>query len=88
MPVVIVIIAAVWGVLFGAAYLSRVTAGCGKRWSAAIVTGSYLALAALSLSWFGFNTDGILGAFGMSLPYAAAIGVVLIAPGPSAERNQ
>jgi hypothetical protein len=88
MPIVIVIIVAVWGVLLGAAYLSRVTAGCSKRSSTAIVTGSYVALAVLSFSWFGFTTNGALGALGMSLPYAAAIGIVLTARGPSAGPSQ
>lgn len=80
MSLVIVAIIVVWGVLFAAAYLSRVTGGRSRRSSVAVVTGSYLVLGFLALSWFGFNRTGFLGAFGMLLPYAAATGMVMISP--------
>ena len=39
-------------------------------------------LSLLAVAWLGFNRAGFLGTFGMLLPYAAAIGVVMIAPNP------
>ena len=79
MPFVIAAIVVVWIVIFGAAYLSRVVGGLSRRSSVAIVTCSYFALSTLALLWFGLNWAGFLGIFGMLMPYAAGIGVVMIA---------
>ncbi len=73
-------VVAVWGLLFGGAYLCRVAGGWSTGSSAAMVTGSYIGLAALDFAWFGFDTNGYLGALGMLVPCAAAIGTVTIWP--------
>jgi hypothetical protein len=78
MPFVISAIVVVWIVIFGAAYLSRVVGRLSRRSSVAIVTCSYFALSAFALLWFGLNWDGFLGIFGMLMPYAAGIGIVMI----------
>ena len=80
MEYVVPAIIVVWSVLLGSAYLSRIIAGFGKRSSVLAVTAGYAALSLLAVAWLGFNRAGLLGAFGMLLPYAAAIGVVMISP--------
>jgi hypothetical protein len=68
--------------LLAAAYLSRVSAGLSKRLSTAIVTGSYFALSALILVWFGLNSTGLIAVFGMSLPLAVAIRATMTSTAP------
>jgi hypothetical protein len=82
MSILILVIAGIWAVLLAAAYLSRVSAGLSKRLSSAIVTGSYFALSALILVWFGFNSTGLTAVFGMSLPLAVAIGAIMTSAAP------
>ncbi len=74
---VVISIVAVWGLLLGAATLSR-GAGRGRGASVAIVTVAYLAVAAAALGWFGLTRSGALGVFGMLFPYAVALGLVLL----------
>jgi hypothetical protein len=74
MSILILVIAGIWAVALAAAYLLRVSAGLSERVSAAIVTASYFVLSALTLVWFGLNSTGLMAVFGMSLPFAVAIG--------------
>ena len=78
---VTLVVVAVWAILLGGAYLCGVNGGWSRRSCAAIVAGSYVSLAAIDFAWFGFHTDGYLGAIGMLVPCAAAIGMVMIGPG-------
>ena len=73
-------IVAVWGVLFTAAYLSRFSGGLSRTRSCIVVIAAYLVLGGLSLAWFGLDRTGLMGAFGMLLPFVAAIGMVLVLP--------
>jgi hypothetical protein len=77
---ILLAIAGIWAVLLTAAYLSRVSAGLGKRSSAAIVTVSYCILSALTLAWLGMNPTGLVAVFGMSLPFAVAICATMTSP--------
>ena len=77
MALVVVVIVAVWAILFGTALLAR---GLGRVEAVSAVVAVYLVLAGLALGWFGVNRTGFLGAFGMLLPCAAAVGLVLVLP--------
>jgi len=80
MPFVVAAVAVVWAVLLGVAYLARVTGELSEMRSAVAVVGSYLGLSMLALAWFGFNQTGLLSVFGMLLPCAAALGIVVSTP--------
>nr|WP_294545991.1 hypothetical protein [uncultured Rhodopila sp.] len=77
---VILIVVAVWAILFGGAYMCRVTGGWSTRSCVAIVAAGYIGLAAFDFSWFGLDTEGYLGAIGMLVPCTAAIAMAMIAP--------
>ena len=79
---VVVVIAVVWAVLLGAAYLARVRLGLGRLPGAAAVAAAYLALCGLALAWFGVTQQGLLASAGMACPLLAALGVALFAPVP------
>ena len=70
-------IVAIWGVLLGAAFLSRAAVGLGRRSSIMVVTVCYLGLSALALLWLGATWNGFAGILGMLLPYAISSGIVL-----------
>ncbi|WP_428486026.1 hypothetical protein [Rhodopila sp.] len=78
MAFVTIAIVVVWSVLFGAAYFSRVVGRLSRQSCITIVTGCYLVLSALALSWFGLTRTGLLGITGMLLPYAVGIAIVMI----------
>ena len=78
MSVIVVAIVIVWSVLFGGAYLARVIARVSQRSSIAIITGLYLALCAVALSWLGLDWRGFASIAGMLVPYAISIGVILL----------
>ena len=75
-----VVIVIVWAFLFGAAYVARVIARLSRTRSALVVGGAYLALCGFDLAWFGLNRTGFLGAFGMVLPCAAAVVLIVLLP--------
>ena len=78
MPVdLIAVIVVVWVVLLGLALAARrITA----RWvRMLLVTSAYCVLAAVALGYLGITRSGLLGAFGMLLPYACAVLVTVIA---------
>ena len=78
MALVGVAIVVAWATLLGTAYLSRVRARLGWGSAVAIVTICYGGLSALALLWLGWTWQGGAGAFGMSLPYAVAVGLILV----------
>ena len=78
MVVVGLVIVAVWGTLLGAAYGARVRAGLGRGAALAVVTLCYAGLGALALLWLGWTWRGGAGVLGMSLPYAVAVGIILV----------
>ncbi len=73
-------IVVVWGVLLGAAYGCRVMGRLSRGVSISAVTGCYLVLSGLALAWLGPTWRGGAGVFGMLLPYAVAIGIILTVP--------
>ena len=73
----IVAIVVVWAVLLGVAVAARRIVA---RWvRVLLVTAAYCVLAALALAYFGVNRSGLLGAFGMLLPYVCATVVTVLA---------
>ena len=70
---------AVVGLVIAAAYLARVRARLGRGPAVLVVTACYGGLAALALLWLGRTWQGGAGIAGMSLPYAVATALVLLA---------
>ena len=69
---VIVLIASVWALLVGAAFVGR-GAGLSRIALIALVTSIYAALAAGAFIALGATMQECLGAFGMLLPFAVAL---------------
>ena len=80
------VIVCVWACLLGTAYVARAVARLSRLRSALLVAAAYLVLCGLDLAWFGLNRSGLLGAFGMLLPCAAASLLAVLLPAVPAAR--
>ena len=75
MIVATIVIVVVWTALFGTACAAR---RLGRVAAVGAVTACYVAAASLALHWLGWGAQGMLGAAGMLVPYAAAVAIAIV----------
>ncbi len=79
MATVATFVAAAWCLLFATAILARQFVRSRIRAVIAVLVCA-AALDGAALAWLGFGRNGLLGAAGMALPCAVAIGLAIVSP--------
>jgi hypothetical protein len=80
MITVIASVLAIWGLLFGSAYLSRTVLRWTRLQAVATVAGTYVVLAVIALTYFGWTANGLTAVSGMVLPTAFSIVLACLLP--------